>query len=216
VFWRKKPYDRGQVLATADRARTRGQYRKAIQGYRQILKVNPSDLSVLGKLAPLLVHARQRAEALSCFQRAAQGHFLAGFADRAAAVYAQAAGFFPQEAPLWEEMARLEQLRGRRADAVNALVAGSGHVGRRARLRGRAIQMLEEALRIEPWHLEATLALARLLARQGDRAAGMTCLEDLASRVRGRGLRRVRWAMVRLAPTPGHGWRWLKSVMGSR
>lgn len=216
MFWRKKTYNREELLAAADRARARGQYRKAIQSYRKILKASPSDLSVLGKLAPLLVHARQHKEALASFQRAARGHFEIGFADRAAAVYAQAASFYPAEASLWEEMARLEQLQGRRVDAVNTLVKGSEHVGRRARLRPKAISMLEEALRIEPWHLEATLALARLLTRQGDRAAGVACLEDLASRVRGPALRRVRWALVRLAPTPEHGWHWLRSVVGSR
>ncbi len=217
MFWRKKPYDRTEVLATADRARARGQHRKAIKGYRKILVVDPSDPVVHGKLAPLLARSRrQRGEALASFQLAAQGHLKTGFSDRALAVYMQATGFFPEEAVLWEEIARMEQIRGRRADAVNALLKGSGHLGRRAALRPKAIKLLESALQIEPWHLEATLALGRLVARQGDRDAGIALLEDLASRVRGRALGRVRWALVRLEPTPGNVWRWVRALFGSR
>ncbi len=218
MFWRrKKTYNRTEVLAAADQARARGQHRKAIKGYRRILAADPSDPVVHGKLAPLLARSRrQRGEALASFQLAAQGHIKAGFSDRAISVYVQAAGFFPEEANLWHDIARAEATQGRRADAVNALVKGSGHVGRRAALRPQAIQLLETALKIEPWHLDATLALARLLAKQGDRDAGVLLLEDLASRARGPAFRRVRWAIVRLAPSPANGWRWLRSLFGKR
>jgi Tfp pilus assembly protein PilF len=216
VFWRKKLYNRTEVLAAADQARVRGQHRKAIKGYRKVLAVDPSDPVVHGKLAPLLARTRKRGEALASFQLAAQGHIKAGFLDRAIAVYVQAAGFFPEESTLWHDIARAEATLGRRADAVNALVKGSGYLGRRAALRPQAIQLLDSALKITPWHPDATLAMARLLAKQGDRAAGVALLEDLASRVRGPAFRRVRWALVRLAPTPGNAWRWVRSLFGKR
>ena len=217
AFWRKKPFDRIEALTAADRARSRGQHRKAIKGYRKILAVDPSDPVVHGKLAPLLARKRgQRREALASFQRAAEGHFKAGFFDRAIAVYVQAAGFFPEEVTLWQDIARMESIQGRRADAVNALVTGSGHLGRRAALRPQAIELLESALQIAPWHPDATLAMARLLVKRGDRPAGVALLEDLAARSRGRVLTRVRWAIVRLAPSPANAWRWLRALFGAR
>jgi len=208
ALWRKKPYDRTEVLAAADKARAQGRIRKAVAGYRKVLAVDPNDIAVHGKIAPLLAQRRQRDEALRSFQFAAQGHLKAGFQDRALAVYTQAAAHFPEEAWIWDEIARLHLLRGRRADAVNALLDGGIRLGRQVRPKG--IVLLRKALEIEPWHLEATLALARLLARSGEKVEALDMLEDLAQRVRGKGRRRVRRAIFGLSATPGNAWRWLR------
>jgi Tfp pilus assembly protein PilF len=207
TFWRKKPYERTEVLAAADKARAQGRIRKAVAGYRKVLEVDPGDIAVHGKIAPLLARRRQRDEALRSFQFAAQGHLKAGFQDRALAVYTQAAAHFPEEAWIWDEIARLHLLRGRRADAVNALLDGGTRLGRQVRPKG--IALLRKALEIEPWHLEATLALARLLARNRERVEALELLEDLAQRVRGKGRRRVRRAIFGMSPTPGNAWRWM-------
>jgi Tfp pilus assembly protein PilF len=208
TLWRKKPYDRVEVLAAADRARARGQVRKAIAGYRKVLAADPGDIAVHGKIAPLLARTRQADEALKSFQLAAQGHVKAGFQDRALAVYTQAAAHFPQEAWIWDEIARLHLLRGRRADAVNALVGGGRRLEHVARPKG--IALLRKALEIEPWHLEASLALSRLLAKGGEKEEAKGLLEDLGGRVRGSARRQVRGALFRLSPTPGNAWRWLR------
>ena len=110
---------------------------------------------------------------------------------------------------MWEEIARLDQVRGRRADAIGALMEGAGHLGRRNARRREALRLLRKALELEPWHLGATLQLAQHLARDGERAEALALLDDIADRVRGKGRRRVRRAILRVSPTPANLWRWL-------
>ncbi len=211
-FFKAKPYNRSEVLALADQARVKGRHRKAIKHYRAILAVDPSDAVVLGKLAPLLArNTRLRGEALASFQQAAQGHLKAGFSDRAIAVYVQAAEHFPERAELWADIANTHRAQGRRADAVNALVKGGGQLARHRALRAKAVELFEAARALEPWHFGATTSLARLLAKQGDRAAATALLEELATRVSGRDVRLVRWHIVRISPTPRHLWRWFRA-----
>lgn len=208
-FWRKKPYSRTETLGEADKARAAGRARKAVALYRKVLANDPADATVHGKLAPLLAQSKkERGEALASFELAAQGHLKAGFSDRALAMYVQAASYFPEEASLWEEIARLNMVRARRADAVNALIEGGDAIGR-TRFRAGGLRLLRKALEIEPWHLEATLALARLLAKEKEKEEALALLEDLAERVRGKGRRRVRRAILRLSFTPVNLWRWI-------
>ena len=210
AFWRKKPYDRTQALAQAEKARGQGRTDKAIKLYRAVLAREPNDAVVHGKIAPLLARRKKlRGEALASFRLAAQGQLKAGFTDRAIALYVQAAALFPLETELWEEIARLDQVRGRRADAIEALMEGAGHLGKTKPTRPEAARLLRKALEMEPWHLEATLRLARRLARDREKEEALALLEDIAGRVRGKGRRRVRRAIFRISPTPGNAWRWL-------
>jgi tetratricopeptide (TPR) repeat protein len=209
-FWRKKPYDRSQTLAEAEKARGQGRTARAIKLYRAVLAKEPNDAVVHGKIAPLLARRKKlRGEALASFRLAAQGQLKAGFTDRAIALYVQAAAFFPLETELWEEIARLDQVRGRRADAIEALMEGAGHLGKTRPTRPEGARLLRKALEMEPWHLEATLLLARLLAKDREKEEALALLEDLAGRVRGKGRRRVRRAIFRISPTPANAWRWL-------
>lgn len=207
---RSAAFDRAAVVAAADRARVRGRRSKAVALYRQVLAVLPEDLAVHGKLAPLLAAGGERAAALASFRKAAAGHERSGFADRALSVLGQAADRFPEEEPLWDEMARLHLSRGRRAAAVGALTrGGEGFLARRD--LATAERMLGRAAQLEPWHPEATLLLARVLgrARRGDEA--LRLLDTLASRTGGRVRARARRLAFRLSPTPVRLWRWLRA-----
>lgn len=210
AIWRTKPYDRSQTLAEAERARGQGRTDKAIKLYRAVLAKEPNDAVVHGKIAPLLARRKKlRGEALASFRLAAQGQLKAGFTDRAVALYVQAAAFFPLETEMWGEIARLEQIRGRRADAIATLMEGAGHLAKTRRTRPEATRLLRRALEVEPWHLGATLRLARLLARSREKEEALALLEDIVGRVRGKGRRRVRRAIFRISPTPANAWRWL-------
>lgn len=210
AFWRKEPYDRTRTLAQAETARSQGRTDKAIKLYRAVLAKEPNDAVVHGKIAPLLARRKKlRGEALASFRLAAQGQLKAGFTDRANALYVQAAALFPLETELWEEIARLDQVRGRRADAIEALMEGAGHLGKTKPTRLEATRLLRKALEMEPWHLEATLRLARLLARDREKEEALALLEDIAGRVRGRARHRVRRAIFRISPSPANAWRWV-------
>jgi tetratricopeptide (TPR) repeat protein len=208
-FFRKKSYSRTETLAAADLARAKGRRKRAIAGYRRVLAEDPNDTTVHGKVAPLLAQTGDRGDALASFRRAADGHLRAGFVDRGLAMLSQAVAFFPEETGLWEEIARLHVQRGRRADAVAALVTGGGRL-EKVRRRPAAIRILRGALELEPWQPEATLGLARVLAASGEKEEGLALLGGLAARVRGPLLRRVLAQTFRLSPTPRNLWRWLR------
>jgi tetratricopeptide (TPR) repeat protein len=212
---RRKPRTRTEIVAAADRARARGRIRKAIAGYREALASDPEDASLNVKLAPLLARIGEGAEGARCFRRAAERHLAAGFTDRAAAVCANAVGVFPLDPGFRRELARLQALRGRRADAVGALVDG-GRALAIARQRPAAASLLRSALELEPLHVEARLALAPILATQGEREEARALLRALEVHVRGRDLRRVRWAVLRLSPSVGALWGWVAASFAGR
>lgn len=206
---------RTELLAQADRARSRGRLKKAIAGYRQALALTPGDPSIHARLAPLLARRGARAEALESFAMAADGQFAAGFADRAISLRRQAAQAFPEEFPLWQELTRLYLKRDRRADAVVALLAG-GQALLRSRHREVGVQVLRSALALDPLHVEATLLLARTLGKCRRPAEALPLLDALDPRVAGATLRRTRRLAFRLSPTPRRLWSWVRAAGPSR
>ncbi|HEY7724479.1 MAG TPA: hypothetical protein VH880_04045 [Anaeromyxobacteraceae bacterium] len=213
MWWGKRKYDRNELVAAADRARAGGRTKKAIAGYRKVLEVEPGDLAVHAKVAPLLARTGQKADALASFRTAAEGQLKAGFTDRGVSLYVQAAGAFPEEYALWEEIARLHLLRGLRADAV-AVLLGGGRRLHRSRDLAVAGRVLRRALEIEPWHPATTMLLARVLAGGGRKGEALGLVDGLDGRSRGRARRRVRWLAFRISPSPGRLWRAIRATLG--
>lgn len=206
----RKPRTRRDVVQAADAARARGRLEKAAAGYRQLLIEQPNDPSTSLKLGEVLARMGDEGGAAACFRAAAHRHLAAGFADRASAVATTAVEALPLSVEFRRESARLQLLRGRAGDAVKVLLGG-GQALARARRREEAVSLLRRALEIEPWHLEAVLLLARLLARLGQGEEARALAAGLAARVRGPALRRARWLAFRLSPGLGTFWRWLRA-----
>jgi predicted Zn-dependent protease len=205
---KRQPLDRTALLAQADRSRTRGRRKRAITLYRALLDENPNDLTVQGKIAPLLAAAGRRDEAMASFRSAASGQAAAGFVDRGIALLRQAADRFPDDESLWTELADLHVQRGRRGDAVATLVAGGERL-LRTRYRPIGAKVLRRALELEPWHVKGTVLLAKTLAREHRPAEAIALLDGLAERVGGPARRRARGLAFRISPSPGRLWRWL-------
>ena len=206
----KKPKTRSDILAEADRARTRGNARKAAAAYQVALQSDPTDPSVNVKLGPLLAKLGDAEGGARCFRVAAKRHLDAGFVDRAAGVTLTATGVFPLDAGFRLELARLNVVRGRKQDAVTTLLEG-GKAQAKARRPDVAASLFGKALEIEPWHLETCLALVPVLARNGHGSSAREFLDGLERRYRGPALRRVRWAAFRLSPGPRTFWRWVRA-----
>ncbi|WP_224247970.1 tetratricopeptide repeat protein [Hyalangium gracile] len=216
LFGSKAPQSRSEIIAAADKARSKGKLTKAISGYRKALELEPKDPVVHGKLAPLLARAKQTEAALQSFQAAAQGHLDKGFADKALAVYSQAADTFPHQVRLWQQLSQLNLSKGHRVDALKALLRGRLHFRRKDERRG-AITLLQDALALDPSLFGVKLDLALQLAREKHQAEAMALLNPLLREAKSRRqLRQLRWTLVCVEPSTGAWGRWLRSVLLGR
>jgi tetratricopeptide (TPR) repeat protein len=216
LFGSKEPQTRSEIVASADQARAKGKLKKAIAGYRKALELDPKDPAVHGKLAPLLARSKEPEAALESFRTAAQVHLDKGFADKALAVYVQAADTFPLQVNLWQQMAQLHLSKGKRAEAVRTLLRGRFHFRRKADRPG-AITLLREVLALDPMLFEVKLDLGLQLARENQKSEAMTLLNPMMLDAKDRRqLRRWRWALLRVEPSVGAWGRWLRALVLGR
>ncbi|MEW5740098.1 MAG: hypothetical protein AB1938_14290 [Myxococcota bacterium] len=205
-----KPYERAAVWAEAEKARGKGNRKKAVAAYRRILEHEPDDWQVHGKLAPLLVD-EDPFEAWNSFEKAAQGHLDKGFVDRALGVYRQAMGALPFIPEGWEKIAALYQRKGHAPDAVKALVDGQRHFWKTPEDRVVAERFLNAALSLDAWNVDATLALAQLLKRRKDVAGAVAKLDALLAHLpTSPAKKRVLRARLAVSFTLRHLWAWLR------
>jgi len=208
----KPKYDRSESLARAAKAEGRGKRKRAMAEYRKVLAQEPDNPGILVKLAALLAQTRQLDEARAKFQLAAEIYAKQEFDDKSLAVYRQAVTYLPKRVEIWERIAELDVKRERVPEAIRDLLEGSAKFRRRAE-RQSAIRLLRVAVKIEPWQFEATMRLARLLAKQGARPEALRLYDGLCERNRSVRLRKVRAAQLRLSPTPAAAWRWLRAAL---
>lgn len=209
-FWREKSYDRERCLADAAKAQAGGRLKKAVGHYRRVLEADPDDYLVHAKMAPLLARIRNFEEAWMSFKIAGSRYLAAGFSQKAISMYAQAAKFMPRNPEVWETMANVYIMQGRRAEAMHTLFNGHRFF-RNGPERGKAVSMLRKAFELDPWNFEVTMELSKLL-RKVDPVESTGLLEGLSSRVKGRELRKVRSAMFVAGPGFPAAWRWVKAA----
>lgn len=212
MFRRSKPYNRAASMAAAQKAVAKGRLKRAIAEYSRILEHTPEDFEVRGKLAPLQAKRKMLDAALSNFNAAARGYELDGFVEKALSVYRQAARSLPDRPRLWEMLADLHLKRHHQADALAALCEGASHF----RSRSTGIRLLEKAHRIDPEDSDTTLELSRRLAKAGRRSEAVALLDRFARGQRGLPLRRARFLLFRLRPTPPRAWHWLQAAFEAR
>jgi tetratricopeptide (TPR) repeat protein len=212
MFGRPKSFNRSEVLAAADKARSKGHHKKAIADYRKILEVDPNDPAVHAKIAPLLGVTRQYPDAWKSFVLAAEDHIKKGFQEKGIAVYTQATAFFPREVTLWETIAKLHYEKGRPSESVKVLVEGSRHFHKKA-FRGEGIRLLRRALEMDARHVVANLEISLLLAKQRQRMEAMTVLVELATWLKGSQLRKVRGRLFGLSPSPVTAFHWARAAL---
>lgn len=212
LFRNHSDYDRSRILDAATRARAKKKRAQAIDLYRWVLAVEPQNGELHARLAPLLAETGQRFDAWCSFKAVARAYLREGHADKALAVYREAALHLPREAEVWQALARLQHKRGCEREALETLLKASRHF-RPRRLRPQAIHLLRRAREIEPWNFEVVLELARLLASTRQRHEARILLHGLAERSGEKRLRRVRAAQLRLEPGLSTTWRWLRAAL---
>lgn len=209
---KKDEYDRDEILKAAEKAEGKGDRPRAIAEYEKVLRWEPKNFVLHAKVAALLGESGRAAEAWTHFVTAGEAYSRDGFFDKAIAVYVRAAAFLPAKVELWLSLADLNIRRQRKADAFKACLDGRRQF-RRLEQHQQAGQLLKRALEIEPFHVDTTLDLARIRRRAGQREEAARLLLGIAARNRGRTLRRIRGAQLRLRPTPAALWRWLRAAV---
>jgi len=212
---RSKPYDRKALLAQATRARQKGKVRKAVELYGQILAVEPENAELHRRIAPLRAANRQPEEAWRSYQKAVEHLAKSGFLEQAAGVLREACERLPRQPEAWQRLSEIQQERQRPVDALEVLLEGRRHF-RRRRDRTQAIALLRRARKLDPSDFATNHDLAGLLAREGARQPALRILEELACVVRGGELRRVRARQLRLSPSTGLAWLWLRAAVVGR
>lgn len=211
----EKPFDRSKTLEVASKAKAKGNLKKAIAAYREVLARKADDFDVHLKLAPLLAETRQLGDAWRSFQLAGEGYSRRGFADKAASVYRQASEFLPHEVEIWERISDLCLQRERRAEATKTLVEAAGKHFRKAAQRAGAIRLLRRAAEIEPESTKLAVKLARLLRQDGQRDESRALLERFVDVAPREDLPGIRKELFLLSKSPAALWRWLRaSVVG--
>jgi tetratricopeptide (TPR) repeat protein len=214
LFRRDVQYDRRKLLTQAAKARKSGKTKRAIEAYRRILEAEPHDIDVHRRVAPLLARSGQHQAAMDSFSEAMRGLIRGGFDSHALGVCREATRFYPGQVALWEATAQLRLKTANAQDAINALLEGRSHF-RRRKQRAEAIRLLERAHEIDPENLAVSLDLSRLLVRAGERRKARAMLSQLATRLRGRALRKVRFAQFRNEPSGRTAWTLLRSAVGT-
>jgi len=215
LFERNKPFDRTTCLRAASAAKARGNHKKALALYEQVLAKDPKNTALYREVAPLLVRARRGDEAWTKFRVAAQGFVEKGFVEKAIGIYREAAHYLPYESGVWLAIADLQLQRDRREDAVSALLEGSRHLKQR-RWRKQALQLVSRAHEIAPTHFQAGFNLARLRSKTGDRKGAWALYEDIIRIANRRQRQRVRAAQFLLVASPFTFLRWLRTLFLGR
>lgn len=195
------------------RARARKRYRRATALYRRVLAVEPANVELHARLAPLLVATRRPFDAWLSYRFCAEAAAADNRLEQAAAIYREAARRLRRELAAWECLAATERSRGRDREALAALREARRHFRGRRR-RCEAIYLLRRAREIEPWEPGIVLDLSRLLARSDQESEAQLLLDSLADRSGGAELRRVRATQWRISPTLRNTWRWLRALAG--
>lgn len=211
IFSNESTYDRARILEAASRARARKRYRKATALYRRVLAMEPGNLELHARLAPLLAATRQPFDSWVSFETCGRGALSEKRLEQAVNIYREAARCLPLEIRAWQSLAGIERQRGHDREAADALVEGRKHF-RRRRHRPEAIALLRRALEIDPARSELVLDLARLLSRSHQESEAHMLLHRLAGQSSGVALRKVRAAQWRIAPTLVNSWRWIHAA----
>src|SRR5262249_49860303 len=96
--------------------------------------------------------------------------------------------------------ANAQVTRGRKADAVRALLQGRHRLRSRSQ-RPLAILLLEQVLALDAFNVDAKLDLAKLFRLEGKKREAEKILDDLSHTVRGPKASRVRAARFRISPS---------------
>ncbi|MFI5340422.1 MAG: tetratricopeptide repeat protein [Candidatus Methylomirabilales bacterium] len=195
LFGQPDYYDRSESFRRAEKFRSRGRVKKAIREYEKVLAVDPTDLEVHTKIAPLYIRAGRKIQAKASLKRVIAWHEKEGFVEKAIAMLRLALTLDRRDLALSLNLANLYLGKDLKADALR-LLEGARRTFRRKRFR--------------------QVSLVRLFWRAGRRRDARERLWQMESqwarRKNRKCWRKTRWLLCRRAPSLSTCWGYFISL----
>jgi pilus assembly protein FimV len=208
-------YDRSEILRKAEEHRSQGRTRKAIREYEKVLAVDPQDIEVHARIAPLYIKAGRKDPARASLQRVIARYEKQGFTEKAIAMLRLALTVDPRDLAAHLRLADLHLGKAHTGDALR-LLEEARRAFRSKRFLKQAIAVEEKILSFAPDDFRAQVSLVRLLWRAGRRReAGERLLRmesQWALRRNRTYWRKTRRLMCRHAPSLSTGWGYVVSL----
>lgn len=202
-------YDRSEILRRAEKYRSQRRTRKAIREYEKILSVDPRDIEVHIRVAPLYIRAGRSDQAKASLRQAAAWYEKQGFADKAIATLRLALTVDRRDLVAHLGLSELYRSKDLDGDARSVLDAAR-RAFRGKRFLHEALAVEERILVLAPDDFRAQVSHVRLLWKTGNRREALERLgrmeEQWARRGNTRYWRKTRRLHCRLAPSLSNSW----------
>ncbi len=211
-------YDRGEILRMAEKYRSQRRIRRAVREYEKILTVDPQDIDVHIRIAPLYIRAGRKDHAKTSLRQVIAWYEKQGFADKAIATLRLALTVDRLDLAAHLNLADLYLDKGHAGEARYILdVARKSFRGKRYLKEALAVE--EKTLNLAPDDFRAQVSLVRLLWRTGKRREALERLRRMEEQWARRGnreyWRKTRRLYCRLAPSLSTGWSYFLSLFTS-
>lgn len=215
-FFKAAPsYDRGAILREAEEYRSRGRIRKAVREYERVLAVDPGDVDVHAKVAPLYIRTGRKDKAKASLRRVIARYEKQGFVDKAIAMLRLALKLDRRDLAARVRLADLYLGTALPASALRLLEKGRRAFRGKGCLR-QALAIEDKILSIAPDDFRARISKATLLAKAGRGREARDLLWGIESQCARNGnrkcWRKTRWLLSRHAPCASTAWGWFISL----
>jgi tetratricopeptide (TPR) repeat protein len=208
-------YDRGEILRMAEKYRAQRRIRKAVREYEKILSVDPQDVDIHIKIAPLYIRAGRKDQAKASLRQVIAWYEKRGFTEKAIATLRLALTVDRRDLATHLNLADLYLGKAHANDARNVLDAAR-KTFRGKRFLNEALAVEEKILSFDPDDFRAQVFLVRLLWRTGKRGEALERvrrMEEQWARRRNKPYwRKTRRLLCCLAPSLSTGWGYFLSL----
>jgi len=195
-----KAYNRNELFRRGDQFRSRGRNKKAIKEFEKILAVDPKDIDVHAKLAPLYQKVGRTAEAKTSLNLVTDEYHRKGFEEKEIAVLKIILKVDTHDLKTYFQLVNLYIQKGLKSDALSTLGDGR-RAFRKKKFLQEAIAIERRILTIEPEDFSALVLLVKHLWKSGENKEASERLLSMesqwASRRNRKNWRKTRWLLFR-------------------
>jgi pilus assembly protein FimV len=208
-------YDRDDILGRAETYRSRGRIRKAIREYEKILAMDPRDMHVHTRVAPLYIRMGRKDRAKDSLRQVIAGYEKQGFTEKAIAMLRLALTVDRHDLAMHLHLADLHLANTHAGNARNILDAAR-KAFRSKKYRSEALAVEEKILRLAPDDFPTQVSIVRLLWKSRKKREALDRLRQMEEQWARRGnrpnWRKTRRLLCRYSPSLPSAWGYFVSL----